>query len=213
MGHKLITQVILIATSIAILLTYVKPAFGEIAIIQDDIIRYENTIVKAEELNNALRSLITAEQNISNSEKQKLNTYLPTEIDEVVIMRDMQNIFEGTSVVVTGLSAQAAEASLMSLAGFVEGSGVEREDEAAQPVLLYRDFQVSFNGTYEELKNLLARLEANAYPLEVVTLTFSSSGEGADEPTRGPQQAADLPSDAMSYNLVVRAFALPGSDN
>lgn len=213
MGHKLITQVILIVTSIAILLTYVKPSFEEIATIQDDVIRYEDTIQKAAELNNALRALIATEQSISSGEKQRLNTYLPTDIDEVVIMRDIQNIFRDSSIDINGMSAQSDATSLMPLAGFVEGSGVERQAVEEQAVLTYRDFQVSFGGTYQELKDVLARIEANAYPLEVVTLSFDSSGEGDGEAQRGPQPGADLPQDGMNYELVLRAFALPGSDN
>lgn len=213
MGHKLITQVILIVTSIAILLTYVKPSFEEIATIQDDVIRYEDTIVKAEELNNALRALIATEQNISSGEKQRLNTYLPTDIDEVVIMRDIQNIFRDSGIDINGMSAQSDAASLMPLAGFVEGSGVERQAVEEQAVLSYRDFQVSFSGTYQELKDVLARIEANAYPLEVVTLSFDASGETTGEAQRGPQPGGELSPDGMNYELVLRAFALPGSDN
>lgn len=204
MGNKLFTQVILLVTSVIIIVTYVRPAFTEIAVVQDDITRFDNTVSRAAELNTALRDLIATEQSISNSEIVKLSTYLPTELDEVTIMRDINNIFTISEVDITSMNAAAGEAIQIS-SNISQGSRRAASVEGGDPSVVYRDFAVQFMGTYEQLKSVLENVESNAYPLEIVDLVFASAQEEDGEQTSG------LPRGYMQYSLTLRAFALPGS--
>lgn len=204
MGNKLLTQVILVITAGTIIMTYIRPAFTEISNTQDEIARFESTVSQAAQLNSALGELVATEQSISDRERSALQRYLPTEVQDVVVMRDIQNIFQISDIPITSLSSVSAE-GFQSSEATVEGSEVAQEDTGA-PSLIFRDFKLSFFGTYQQLKRIMERLEINAYPLEVVELNFTSP--------RDPEAAAEdsgLPPGVMEYDMTLRAFALPNA--
>lgn len=205
MGGKLLMQVILIGTSIAMVVTYVRPTLAEIGVIQDEVVRYEDTVAKAAQLNALLRSLSAEEQRVASQERRRLSTYLPDQIDDITVMRDIQNIFEDADVLATTIGTEEVQRA-STRAGTVEGSGVAAaEADDSSPVLEFQDFTISFLGTYDQLKAVLARLEANAYPLEVVQFSFAA--EPAAETGVGD---ISLPPGTMGYELTLRAFALAG---
>ena len=205
MGNKLLTQIILIITSVVIVLTYIKPAFTEISDIQDDIARYENTVSKAADLNSALQELVATERSISSQESRNLDLYLPTDVSDVRVMRDIQNIFKLANVPLSALTSAASE----SFQSQIESIGGETRDDLGEssPNVVFRDFQMSFFGTYEHLKLIMQGLEINAYPLEVVELSFASAQD--------PDEASSdygLPPGVVQYGLTLRAFALPSAE-
>lgn len=188
-------------TSFTIIMTYVRPAFSDISVIQDDIARYQNTVTKASQLNAELQNLTATERSISAQEGKALNTYLPQEINDVMIMRDIQNIFKIVDLPITALGS-ASSNNYQASAAVVEG----RESDAdALPTLMFRDFQLSFFGTFDHLKAVMQGIELNAYPLEVVELSFAASQDADDA-----DQDIGLPPGVMKYDLTLRAFALPG---
>lgn len=203
MGNKLLTQAILIITSVTIILTYIKPAFTEIADIQDDISRYENTVTKAEQLNSALQELVAAERSISSQESKKLQTYLPSTIEDVLIMRDVQNIFKLVDIPITSLSSISGDSFQASV---VQNGDSRRNLETEASSVVFRDFEVAFYGTYENLKLIIQGLEINAYPLEIVELNFSTTQDPDDSETD-----FGLPPGVTKYEMTLRAFALPGA--
>ena len=200
MGNKLLTQFILLLTSLIIVVTYIRPAFAEIADIQDDIVRYESTVSKASELNAALNELVQDEKSISSRELANLNAYLPTAIAEVVVMRDIQNMFEQNGLSLSALTSASPENYRVRNARTEAQSPIEAAEAA--PDLVFRDFQISFFGTYEQLKSVLSSIEVNAYPLEIMSLEFGAAADVEDEET------AELPPGVMQYNLTLRAYAL-----
>ena len=200
MGNKLLIQIVLIVTSVTIITTYIRPAFADIADIQDDIARYENTVAKASQLNAELQNLAATERSISAQENKALVTYLPSEIDDVLIMRDIQNIFKLVNIPMTSLGSVSSN-SYQAGGAIIEGRGT---DASGMPALIFRDFQLSFFGTFDQMKLIMQGIEQNAYPLEVVEFTF-----GAPE-TQEEIQSTGLPPGVMQYNVTLRAFALPG---
>jgi hypothetical protein len=205
MGNKLIVQAILIVTAIVIIVSYVKPAFAKISDIQDDIAQYRSTVNKASELNAALQQLISVEQSLSGREVRNLETYLPSNVNDVVVMRDIENIFKVANATMMSLSAVSSDSYQQPIMSPNSDSGAVVEGNQ-DPVLVYKDFQVEFYGSYDELKAVLAAMEANSYTLEVVELAFSSPASNAEE-----LLDFGLSADTMVYSLTVRAFALPTS--
>lgn len=200
MGNKLITQAILIITSITIVMTYIRPAFAEIAEIQDDLSRYESTVSKASELNSALQNLIATERNIDPRDQERLQAYLPHTINNVTVMRDIQSIFNVMGLPLTSLSSASTDAIATPM---VEG---EEPTVDTTQKLVFRDFGLTFAGTYDDLKRVLGAVEANAYPLEVVNLTFESS----TNPSQSEQELGLRPG-TMQFDMVLRTYALPTS--
>jgi hypothetical protein len=202
MGNKLLIQVVLIITSITIIVTYVRPAFTEIAAVQDDIARYSNTVSKAAQLNAELQNLTATERSISAQEVNALLTYLPNEINDVTIMRDIQNIFKIVNIPLSSLASVSSN-DYQASASVIEGRELEAD---GAPALVFRDFKMSFFGTFDHLKLIMQGMELNAYPLEVVELSSTAAVDlSAEENDLG------LPPGVMKYDLTLRAFALPGT--
>ncbi len=183
-------------------MTYVRPTFGEIAKIQDDLARYQSTVSKASELNSALQGLIATEKNIDTRDQDRLKTYLPFSINNVTVMRDIQNIFNVMGVQLSALNSASVDAIAVPM---VEG---DEPKVASGQKLVFRDFEVSFAGTYEDLKRVLSMIESNAYALEVVNLAFESTPNPSDT-----EQEIGLQPGMMQYDLTLRAYALPPISN
>lgn len=209
MGNSLLTQSVLIVTSIIIVVTYVRPAFSEIATIQDEITRFDSTVERANELNQALQSLIATERSFSRAELQALQKYLPQAIDEVLIMRDIQNMFKEVGLPITNLAADASEgvqADFATDAPINQNAREIRQRNDSTPQLMYKDFSLSFYGQYEDLKAVIESLEVNDYPLEVIDLTFTAALDPELE-----AETIGLPAGTMKYDMIIRSYALSGS--
>lgn len=203
MGNKLFTQVILIITSITIVVTYIQPSFADIADVQDDIARFEITVTSANELNQLLQQLVTTEKSFSRADMQALDTYLPRDIDDVLIMRDIQNMFKQVGLPITSLNSLASEGVQTQFgAGETRGRNAASDDAVN---LRFKDLSLSFYGSYEHLRQILQSLEANAYPLEIIELNFAAAAEEEEG-----EENAGLQPGYMKYDMVLRAYALPG---
>ena len=197
MGHKLITQLVLITVSLIIIFTFVKPSFSEVATIQEDLFRYRDTVAKATEFNSKLRELVQIESSLSAQEKNALETFLPSKIDAHKVMRDIQAIFDQNGVDITSLQAGEEVSQTRDVV-------FEEKDLAEVKAVTYQEFDITFVTTYEAMRDVLSALESNAYLLEVAELSFSGEEE------RGIEDFVPDESDQSVYILTLRAYALPG---
>lgn len=197
MGHKLITQIILISVSLVIIFTFIKPMFGEIEIVQESLFQYRDTVAKASEFNNRLGELIQTESSFSRQEIQALETFLPTQLDPHVIMRDIKNIFQNQGLTISSLESSGELSQVV-------GRVADTADLEDKKIVTYQEFDVTFRATYRQLREVLSSLESNAFLLEVAELSFSG------EEKRGLEDFAENETDESTYALKLRVYALPG---
>lgn len=167
-GNSIITQIGIIAVSLGIVLTYIKPAFGEIKSIQDDIANTERQLSEVESTNNLLASIYANLNSISQANKNALLIYLPDETDTVLVMKDLTAIAKDSEVTIKNLK-------------FNDGkSGNNRSSSAPQDVNtpFSQNFTIGISSSYEQLKDFLQRLEQNNYPLVVDKLTVKPNSTG-----------------------------------
>jgi hypothetical protein len=199
MGFKLIAQIVLIVTAFTIIFTFVTPSLATIKSNQDELFQYKEAVLKASQFNARLQELKDIRDSFSQDDMAALDTFLPTSIDKVTVMKDIESIFANINTPVTSIIASEE----VSPTGDIVQEGIEAITTA--PVISYQDFEVTFTASYEDLKNLLALIEANATLLEVMELSFDVNMRSANE-------EGALPEGQYSFLLILRTYGLTGSE-
>lgn len=194
MGYKAFIQLALIVISFVIIITYIRPTFDHISDVQDEVFQYSDAVAKASEFNQLLADLIATQNSFSPKDTEALNRFLPAEIDELQIMRDIAGITERLND--TTLTDISSTETIESSKPF-SFEGTESETYA----LTHKDFAVSITSSYKDFKPFLERLESNAYILEVVGLSFTALDSEVNEFSAGRN-------DLYQFNLTLRAYAL-----
>jgi Tfp pilus assembly protein PilO len=177
-GNSLLTQVIVAGISIGIIFTYIQPKLGEIKSRQDEIAQTRDELQRVTEVNTRLEQLYDQLNSIPQSNKAALLTYLPDQVDEVQVLKDLSQITRDTEVMVRNLT--------------YEGSSNQSGGAGDGPIPV--SFNLTVETSYEGLKNLLSYLERNNYPLVVESLTVT--------PTEGGFLDVELALVTYSFNEV-----------
>lgn len=153
------SQITTIALAVAVVITYVKPTFESIGLMQDDIGTYQVERNKVIAVNSKLANLLSGVDSVTNEEKKRLSVYLPNSVDDIAVQRDLWYIVQGSGVYFNNLSYEGVSEQLS--ATNVPGS----DSPNVKP--LAHQFSLAVEGTYVQIKNLLSLLEQNEYPFEV----------------------------------------------
>lgn len=169
----LFTQIAMIILSFAIIFTYVKPMFEEIASTQDDIGVYQAERSKVMSVNSQLASLVDTLEGVTNIDQRRLITYLPDSVDTVSVQRDIKLITQEAGVIYKEVLYDDASQPKSSRQRQSAVAGMS--DENMPEVYM---FSLTVEGRYAEIKNLFALLEQNNYPLEVYEANISQTEGG-----------------------------------
>lgn len=153
----------MIVLAVGIATFYIQPTFTEIGKTQDDILLFQEERKKVNEVNLQLAALMDELTAVPAQDQQRLLTYVPDSVDQIKVLRILQNIAAETGVLVGDISAQ--------------GTVTDVFDQAESTLVPYR-FALSVEGSYSQIKQLLAILEINEFPLEVHEMEIRSI-EGA----------------------------------
>jgi len=163
----LFVQIGMIAISIGIILTYIKPTFDEIRLVQQNISTYQKQVADVSGVNDRLTDLISNLDLVTKDDRDRLTSYLPDEIDEISVTRDLL------------LITNESEATYINASGGGVGSpGRSTSQRGSENLPQAHNFELSVSGTYPQIKRLFELLEQNNYPLEVRGVELSSSDEG-----------------------------------
>lgn len=164
---NLISQICVIGAAIGIVLLYTRPAFSGIADTQGQIAEYKTLRQKIEGVNAQLSQYAGAIDSIPISDVQRLETYLPQTVDEVAVMRDVQEIAEQSALLVQSVDSEIP-------------SGVQSSSDFADryPNVSRSYITLSANGSYEDIKNFLDKAAQNQYLLEASMLELSRLQDG-----------------------------------
>jgi hypothetical protein len=179
---NLFTNIFLIALSVGIFFTYLKPTFARIEADQNLIAQYRDELTKVQSVNARLDQLADKAKQLSSEDRDRMYTYLPNEVDTVTVQRDVLLIAKSVGISLTGLSApDTGEGGEVSTPTEADGGEVERS------LLRSYDITVNFAASYDVLKKFLAALEQSHYPLHVSALSISAE---AGQTTAGSARSA-----------------------
>lgn len=165
----LFTQIAMVILAVAIIVTYVKPAFTEIGAVQDNIEVYQAERDKVISVNAKLADLQSRLMSISNEDKRKLLTYMPDSVDVIAVPRDLTIISNEAGVLYKNSTFLGSDEKVKD----------QSDDAAAGEVSPAKyDFSLAVEGTYSQIKKLFVLMEQNNYPLEVQSVTIKEIDGG-----------------------------------
>ena len=168
-------QIVLIILSIVIVMTIIRPELDKITVVQNEISKSNDAVAKADQYNRHLQQMIDKAESIPRADQVALDRFLPSEIDRIEVARDIENIVSQNGLLLQKVSGEnSVEVTVANDPVAGPGSSLAVE---AQRSLVAQNFSVSVIGTYENMKNMLRDIERNAYPLRVVSLSFSTDAE------------------------------------
>lgn len=193
MGYKLITQIVLLILSVAVIVMYIKPELTAIKAKQDDTFAYKDASAKIGDLNSQLNALVSKSNSFSSSNISALETYLPSAVDSVVVMSDITAMVENSGSKLISLTATDV----------VQVSDTRALADPSQKVdpVVPADFALTMEGTYDQLKQALRSFEQNNYPLEIVSLDFSEFVPESADTVVAPDMLEG------SFELVLRTYS------
>lgn len=173
--YGLFSQIFLIIVSITIVITFIKPTFAEITETLDETEIYQEEIDKVSAVNQKLENLVTSYGNVSQSDRLKLLTYMPDEADTIAIPRDLYAIALEAGLLVKQIAydgplAPPAPTMIQTETGEI----FYTQDDSPRKHL----FQLSLEGSYAQIKDMMELMEQNVYPLEVQTMTITGNEGG-----------------------------------
>jgi Tfp pilus assembly protein PilO len=169
-----IIQIILIVVSAVIVATYVKPTFENIKSTQDETKEYKIALDNAQMFAAELAKLQSSADNLTTTQRSKLEKFLPATTDDISVMRDIKTIVLKNNLLLSGLSSSVDGIGV----GSQDVTNVQFDEEGVElplegPEISSKQFDVNMRGTYDSFKLLLADLESNDYLLEVKNLTLA----------------------------------------
>jgi hypothetical protein len=167
MPYGLFAQVVMIAVSVAMIFTYIKPSFTQMTDTQNTITVYQEEISKVAQVNEKLQSLVGEMEGVSSDDKKRLLAFMPDSVDTIAIPRDIQAIADDVGVLVRDISYEGPIKILPSVDGTTDPSIPEQHI-----------FELSFESSYGQLKQVLKAFEENRYPLEVSKLDITKTEGG-----------------------------------
>lgn len=173
MNFGLLTQVVLIVITVALGMTYIKPTLEKISVLQDKIFVYDEAIAQTVKLNEELKKLIEEEKQIKPAERSALSRYMPDEVDEVAIMKDLEILVNQSGLLLRSISNDSATGQRNNGRNRIGG---EVEEE---PLFKSAIFTVNVVGDYTQYKVLLENLTRNDYPLFITSTTVA--GQNSNE--------------------------------
>lgn len=171
----LFTQLALLLLGVGIVITYIRPAFTEISNTQEQIATYIDERGKVESVNTTLFNRLNTIDSIFDADRDRLLTYMPDSVDSIAVMRDIETIAERTGVVVVNIADNGPLKRERSRGRNIYA--VASDDESVMGPHAY-SFSTNVRGSYRQIKDLLAELGKNHYPLEVRLLDMRSEEGG-----------------------------------
>ncbi len=169
----LLTQIGMLIVSVTIVFTYIKPAFGNISVKQDNIAAYKEEKKKVISVNSKLASLISQIESVDSDDEFKIVSYLPDKLDEISVQRDIRFMIDKIGLIYRNLSISDKENDPNTS---TQDNNTSRNSD--KPKVHTISLEVA--GDYQQLKEFLVLLESNAYPLELTSLKVNPSKSGID---------------------------------
>lgn len=176
MPTGLFSQLALIVLSLGIIFTYIQPTLDSIKNTQNTIGIYQTEREKVASVNAKLDRVASSLNSINADDQRRLLTYMPDAVDTVAVPRDIKAIADKAGVIlkqIKYLGPQEAntDAAYTDPSLLAAAPDTSRDSEAHY-------FTVEFEGSYDQIKQVLGDCERNAYPLEVHGLTIEETEGG-----------------------------------
>jgi hypothetical protein len=187
-----ITQILLLIISGIAVFTVVVPTMTTIGETQAETEEYSRAIESAFAANERLNALIRETESLSQQERYRLNRLIPETIDPVSTAHDLEVLIEKNNLILVSILIleELATPDPVVTSQIAGAGGFDESDENIGNIG-YRDIEIVFAGTYDQLKSFIADAESSAQLFEIQSISFQSNN-----------------SDIIQYSLTLRTFGL-----
>ncbi len=175
-----ILPIILIASSFAVFFGYVDPNYrkgtnesgaedyskADVVFLRSELAKYEDILNSSTQIVKQRADLVAKKNTITESDQQKLERFLPSNIDNIRLIIEISKIAEGRNLVAKNISVGDMTQSTDDTIG---------GDNTAYGTLSLR---FTVNSSYNNFLNLLQDLQNNLRLLDITDISFSATETG-----------------------------------
>lgn len=180
MNANLFTQIGLVIAAIVIGVIFIRPQFTVIAETQDNISDIRDLIADTKELNRVLLEKANIVQSVSAQNQDRLDEYLPTEVDELGVMADVSAMADISNVTIsefTKIESAQVTSREDAFSANNNAQGQTEEDTSLEST----EFSLTLLGTYEPVQAFLRLIAVNNYPIVIKNLEVVRSQARSEE--------------------------------
>lgn len=166
--NSLITQLATFGLSLVIVFTFILPTLDQIQLHEAELKKLQEEATQVNSVKTLLDELVQKRNSVSDNDRRRLNTYLPTSIDQVKVLRDLEYLASTQGQNFRLTSIQAAESA-------ARNNATEAESEID---VRSHGFSLGFITTFDQLRSFLSVLERNHYPLAIQDIKISTTEGG-----------------------------------
>jgi len=198
MNSRSLILIALILFSVLVLVFYVQPRIDELRAKEQSLAELRNTVSQTTELNNLLASHLAKVESIRSADLQKIEHFLPQEVDAVVVARDMSGVALDNGLAITGLMVgETSDATERN------GQLEERAGSSLQYRVDTTALSFTFTGEYDSIKRYLEQLELNIYPIKITEMKISPRDTSTGQETSAlTGYQLELTVELYSFNLI-----------
>lgn len=193
-------QILLLVLAVIIAATVIRPKLAEMRTSQNEIKSYQDALDNIGAYNQRLQALISQANALSNVDRETLYRFMPTDVDETAVARDISNIVARHGLLLLDVSSEEGVpmSTLNGQAGIDQpidpetGTFIDNSAQDGADLMVHR-FTVSAVGRYQNMKEMLMDFERNVYPLRLVEFSFTVENNN----------------DLTSYAIVLETYSLP----
>lgn len=164
--NQALLQIIVIIACGGVVYTYVLPAFGQVAVIQEQITEYESAIKLAESANQKARDLRQVKESISEAKIARLEEALPEQLDPLQYAYELETLALEENLFVTSISVEEPTETITN--------EQENDDGTIDGIAIMKQgVTLTVQGTYPEIKSFIKRIEYDAQLTEILDLSIT----------------------------------------
>lgn len=164
---KSLLPVLFVVIAVGIFFGYIDPAYSRVQELREDEAQFDQALDRSRELQQVRDQLLSRYNVIPQSDIDRLEKFLPDNVDNVRLILDIDSIAARYGMRTRNVQLQVTDDR--------PALGQVGEDDRE-----YQSIIVSFSvsGTYDEFRALIEDLEQSLRLVDVVNISFSSTGTG-----------------------------------
>lgn len=201
--------IIFIIISIAIFFVVVNPMYAKSKQLKNDVLVYNTALTNATKLQKTRDELVKNYHTVTDSDKSKLDHFLPNTVDNIQLILQIQNIATAHGLTLKNIKFDSVLDSQKG-ADDQNQAAPSGQSSAANSNSQYGTFNLSFSldAKYEDFISFLEDLETNIRLVNIKNISFNVPLPTEKGAAKSPTGEAPVDPSVFTYTLKVETFWL-----
>jgi Tfp pilus assembly protein PilO len=205
---RIIIPLSFIVISVAIFFLGLNPIYKKMTVIRKEVKIYKEALDNSSELQAIRDSLIEKYKNIKKEDRDRLNQFLPTNIDNIELILEIERIANLNGMPIENIVSNAEDLKKKVITDEEGKSGSKLDSVNNLPYGVF-PFEFTVRGRYESFLNFLKELESNLRLIDIRDLTISVSEKPSSTSTSsGTNSNTNTEGSFYNYSLKVETYWL-----